>query len=146
MKVVTREHIRGPYGNCKGCGVGTRSHVLEPAKYEEYEIVEEHEVEEYIEEFEEETGEEEIELRYALLERPTVMCHRCWCSFRESQVEHLKKNVEEWVENPLEHVPNIKVFLRRWKYHDFSRECDAEHVSSVRSVRTALKEAMTNVE
>ena len=85
MKVVNRPGVKGPYGNCKACGSGTRSHVLEPAKYEEYEIVTSEEFEEYVEEFEDETGEEEVELRYRLLDRPTVMCHSCWVPFREAK-------------------------------------------------------------
>ena len=52
-----------------------RSHILEVATYEEYEIVSADEYDEYVEEFEDETGEEEVELRYRLLDRPTVMCH-----------------------------------------------------------------------
>ena len=62
MKVVKRPEVRGPAGKCKGCGVTTKSHVLEPASYEEYEIVDEHEMEEHISDFEEENEDEEIEL------------------------------------------------------------------------------------
>tara|TARA_B100002019_G_scaffold284835_1_gene293054 strand:- start:2039 stop:2476 length:438 start_codon:yes stop_codon:yes gene_type:complete len=145
MKVVSRPEVKGPTGNCKACGSVTRSHILEKATYEEYEIVTSDEYEEYVDEFEEETGEEEIELRYRLLDRPTVMCHRCWVPFREAQCTHLEEHLEEWLEAPLEHTPKIKVFLARWKYHCFDEIAD-KGKDNVRSLRTAIKEAMLNVE
>jgi len=145
MKVVNRPGVKGPYGNCKACGSGTRSHVLEPAKYEEYEIVTSEEFEEYVEEFEDETGEEEVELRYRLLDRPTVMCHSCWVPFREGQSEYLEQNLAGWLEAPIDNTHNIKVFLARWKYHLFD-DIDDEAKKNVRSLRKALKEALLNVE
>jgi hypothetical protein len=146
MKVVKRPEVRGPSGNCKGCGVVTKSHILEPASYEEYEIVEEHEMDEYISEFEEENDDEEIELRYRLLERPTVMCHKCWVRFKADQIRHLNENHEEWTTNVLDNVPAVKVFLKRWKYHDFSHESDDTTLGLLKAVRKALKEAMLRVE
>tara|TARA_B100000035_G_scaffold185608_1_gene158350 strand:+ start:12140 stop:12604 length:465 start_codon:yes stop_codon:yes gene_type:complete len=145
MKVVNRPGVNGPYGKCKACGVGTRSHILEPATYEEYEIVNSEEYDEYVAEFEEETGEEEVELRYRLLDRPTVMCHSCWVPFRADQCDYLAENLEKWTSEPIENTHNIKVFLARWKYHCFDDE-DDEGKSNVRLLRTALKEALLNVQ
>jgi len=145
MKVVNRPGVKGPHGNCKACGVNTRSHILEVATYEEYEIVTSDEYDEYVEEFEDETGEEEVELRYRLLDRPTVMCHSCWVPFRESQCEHLAENIDGWLESPIDNTPNIKVFLARWKYHQFD-DVDDEGKNNVRSLRKALKEALLNVQ
>ena len=146
MKVVTREYVRGPSGECKACGVSTRSHILEPAKYEEYEIVTEEEHEEYQAKFKEETGEEEIELRYRLLERPTVMCHRCWEKFRNAQIGLLTENKEEWNENISKYVPEIKMFLKRWKYHEFTHECKEDVLDMVKNLQKNMKEALLNVE
>jgi len=146
MKVVTRDQVRGPSGECKACGTTTRSHILEPAKYEEFELVTEEEHEEYQNKVHEETGEEEIELRYRLLERPTVMCHRCWLQFREAQIVLLEDNSSEWHGDISNYIPEIKVFLKRWRYHDFAHECSKEGITKVRELRHAIKEAMTNVE
>ena len=146
MKVVTREGVRGPAGSCKGCGKKSRSHVLEPAQYEEYEIATLPEQEEYKANFEEENGEEEIELRYQLLECPTVMCHGCWLRFRESQIVALEETYEEWVADPISSSPHIKMFLKRWKYHQFAHEAEEHVLSKVADIRNAIKEALLNVQ
>jgi hypothetical protein len=146
MKIVTREFVRGPNGECKACGIMNRSHILEPATYEEYEIVTEDEHEEYQVKFKEETGEEEIELRYRLFERPTVMCHRCWVKFRDAQVELLIGNENEWGEKISEYIPEIKMFLKRWKYHKFAHECEREVLDMVKGLRKTMKEVLLNVE
>ena len=146
MKVVTREGVRGPAGNCKGCGKISRSHILEPAQYEEYEIATDSEEEEYRASYEEETGEDEVELRYMLLERPTVMCHGCWVRFKDDQVSALEGAYDEWIANPISASPHIKMFLKRWKYHKFSHETEEHVLSKVADVQNAIKEALLNVQ
>ena len=37
MKRIKRENVAAKYGPCVECGIGTRSHVLEAAEWEEYE-------------------------------------------------------------------------------------------------------------
>jgi len=39
MRIIERPEVKGGFVPCVECGVGTRSHVLENAEYEEYEEV-----------------------------------------------------------------------------------------------------------
>ena len=146
MKVVTRDNVRGPSGDCKGCGATTRSHILEPAQYEEYELVTGAEQEEYQASYKEDTGEDEVEIRYMLLERPTVMCHKCWIRFRDDQIAALDESYDEWMADPLGSSPHIKMFLKRWKYHQFAHESEEHVLEKVKAIANAIKEAMLNVE
>lgn len=76
MRRFERPEIRGGYGPCIKCGIGTRSHVLEPALYEEYEK----EIITGASDIHSSSQWEEVETITASerVEEAVVMCHRCW--------------------------------------------------------------------
>ena len=48
--------------------------------------------------------------------------------------------------DPLGSSPHIKMFLKRWKYHQFAHESEEHVLEKVKAIANAIKEAMLNVE
>ena len=148
MRIVTRTEVATPEAKCLKCTVRTRSHVLEPAKYEEYEVTVEDEGE--LEEFQgrkksEEDAEEEPEvlIKYDLINDAVVICHKCWVSVREETCKSLNGNLDEWLNSPMDNLVPIKKFLKKWSQYGFSGE-NTDQDPLITSLRAAVKGAISN--
>lgn len=133
---IVRDDVRTPFGECKNCGVPTRSHELEPAEYEVF-------VEEVIvgtaDTYSAKQWEdvEEIE-KYELAVDALVMCHRCWSDVQSSFVKMVKRNFDKWSEDIKSHVNPVKKAVNTQIYYDFS---DAQTIEALKILAKKLKEA-----
>ncbi len=140
MRIVERPNIKGGFVPCIECGVGTRSHVLETAEYEEYEEVWEDELEEYQgRKKKDEEEEEEIVIRYRLHNEQVCMCHKCWIPKRDKAVSFLNKHKDDWVRDAPAQMHRIRKFLKSWNYYGFDDELPSNVQDDIESVRTALR-------
>ena len=141
VKVVTRDNIASPTALCIECNCRTRSHVLELAQYEEYEEL----IEDELEEFQgrkkvEEEKEPEFIIKYALVEDPVVLCHKCWVKKKASFTRALDTNYTLWVENMPEHLLKVKKFLKDWKYYQMAEGPSGELEVKVKQLKAVFKE------
>lgn len=133
---IVRDDVSTPWGECKKCGVGTRSHELEPAEYEIY-------IEEVIvgsaDAYSAKQWEdvEEVE-KYELAVEALVMCHRCWRDLQESFVKMVKRNFTKWSEDIKSHVNPVKKAVNTQVYYDFN---DAQTIDALKILAKKLKEA-----
>ena len=141
MRIVQRPEIKGSFVPCIECGVGTRSHVLESAEYEEYEEVwEDDDLQEYQGRKKKvEDEEEEVVIRYRLHNEQVCMCHKCWLPKREKAIGFLNKHKDEWIRDGPAQMHRIKKFLKSWNYYGFDNELDSKVQEDIDSVRTALR-------
>ena len=139
MRIIERPEVKGGFVPCIECAVGTRSHVLEGAEYEEYEEVWEDELQEYQGRKKVEEEEEEVIIRYRLHNEQVCMCHKCWTPKREKAVGFLNKHKEDWVSDGPAQMHRIKKFLKSWNYYGFDNELDSKVQEDIEGVRTALK-------
>lgn len=140
MRIVERPNIKGGFVPCIECGVGTRSHVLETAEYEEYEEVWEDELEEYQgRKKKDEEEEEEIVIRYRLHNEQVCMCHKCWIPKRGKAVSFLNSHKDDWVRDAPAQMHRIRKFLKSWNYYGFDDELPSNVQDDIESVRTALR-------
>jgi len=120
MSLVTRDDVATPYSTCKTCKRPTRSHVLEPALYEEYiaEVVI-NSADEYANKQWEET-EEVVKVKQN--SDPIVVCHNCWVK-RESEIKDIiEKEYKKWSKNPLVHIHRIQVVAEVCHYYKFESQ------------------------
>jgi len=120
MKRVIRDDVATPYAKCIICKTGTRSHILEKAKYSEFtseEIINESDV--YSSKQWEEI--EEI-IKFQLDEDAIVMCHKCWVKKEIEFVNFTNNKFEEWKENPIENAQNIAALVKSMNYYKFVKE------------------------
>jgi hypothetical protein len=140
MRIIERPEVKGGFVPCNECGVGTRSHVLEGAEYEEYEEVWEDELQEYQgRKKKEEEEEEEVIIRYRLHNEQVCMCHKCWTPKRKKAIGFLNKHKEDWVSDGPAQMHRIKKFLKSWNYYGFDNELDSKVQEDIEGVRAALK-------
>ena len=142
MRIIERPEVKGGFVPCIECGVGTRSHVLETAEYEEYEeLWEDDDLQEYQgrKKVEEEEEEEDVVIRYRLHNAQVCMCHKCWLPKRKKATSFLVRNKEQWVKNAPSYISRIKSFLKSWNYYGFDDELELAYQEDINSVRTALK-------
>mgnify|MGYP003389519199 CR=1 FL=1 len=142
MRIIERPEVKGGFVPCIECGVGTRSHVLETAEYEEYEeLWEDDDLQEYQgrKKVEEEEEEEDVVIRYRLHNAQVCMCHKCWLPKRKKATAFLIRNKEQWVKNAPSYISRIKSFLKSWNYYGFDDELELAYQEDINSVRTALK-------
>jgi len=142
VKVITRDNIASPTALCIKCNCRTRSHVLEVAQYEEYEELIEDELEEFQgrKKFVDEEKEQKFVIKYALVDEPIVMCHKCWVKKKDQLVAAMELNHGLWLENMSEHLLEAKKFLKDWKYYQLSKESRGELEVKVKQLKAALKE------
>ena len=138
MRIIERPDIKGDFVPCVECGSMTRSHRLESARYEEYEEVWEDELEEYQGRKKHEDEEEEVVIRYRLVDAQVCMCHRCWVSKRDKAVNFLNRHKDNWITDTTTYLKRIRKFLQSWAYYDFDKEINQEIMKNVQSVRNAL--------
>ena len=142
MRIIERPEVKGGFVPCIECEVGTRSHVLESAEYEEYEEVwEDDELQEYQgrKKAEEEEEEEEVVIRYRLHNEQVCMCHKCWMPKRQKALAFLTTNKDTWVKDGASHLRRVTKFLRSWNYYGFDDELPSNYQEDIKSVRMALK-------
>ena len=137
MDLTTRTEVATPEAPCKSCTVRTRSHVLERAKYVEFE-------EEVIvgksDDFASNSWEEVEEItKFEMAEEAVVMCHKCWLKRQEEFSEFLGKKLLTWGSDPAMYVPAIKKAIQTVNYYEFD---DVELKSHIKAIRKALVEAV----
>ena len=140
MRIVQRPEVKGGFVPCIECGVGTRSHVLESAEYEEYEEVwEDDDLQEYQGRKKvEEEEEEEVVIRYRLHNEQVCMCHKCWVPKRQKAIGFLNKHKDDWVRDGPAQMHRMKRFLKSWNYYGFDNELPTKHQKDIEDVRSAL--------
>jgi len=146
MRIVTRTEVATPEAKCVKCTVRTRSHVLELAKYEEYEeTIEDDKLEDFQgrKKDDEEEEEPEVVIKYDLITDAVVICHKCWVVVREDTCKSLDGNIQQWLDSPMDNLVNIKKFLKKWNQYEFSSET-ADQDSLITSLRAAVKEAIAS--
>lgn len=133
---VIRDDVAPVWSKCKSCGVGTRSHTLEPA---EYEIYRQEVIVGQSDEFAADQWEdvEEVE-KYEMVIEPVVMCHRCWTDLQEKFVKRVNKNYQKWLDGVIEHQVAIRKTINTQVYYDFKNE---EATSKLKNLAKKLKES-----
>ena len=115
--LFTRDNVATPWSECKSCGVGTRSHLLEPALYEEYVT------QQIIDQSDEYASKqwEDVEdiVKVALAEKPIVLCHKCWVKKQNAFDQLISQKYEAWLADPLMHVITIQRILKTYQYYKF---------------------------
>ena len=127
-----------PYDNCIECGRGTRSHVLKPPQYEEYE--EEIMVGESDVHATKQWAEFDTVTKWEMTERPTVVCHTCWLVVREKTITLGNKHIDKWIESPMQNSQRVKTFLGRWKEFEFGTTIPVDE--NMNQKVSALKESV----
>lgn len=136
MGTIVRDEVRAKQGPCEGCGVRTRSHVLEPA---EYEIIKEEVIVGSSDVYASKGWEdvEEIE-RYDMVLDAVVMCHRCWSERQERFASFVKKHFEEWRDDLVVHHNAVKKAINTQIYYDYT---DEKTIQALKILAKAVKEA-----
>jgi hypothetical protein len=137
MAKVIRTDVATPYSKCLKCGVGTRSHVLEPAQYDEFT---EEVITEESDDFAKEQWEEvETITKYALSDSAVVMCHKCWLKSKEVMSETLDKFYDSWMKSPQKSLRRIMSFTSAVKYYNYERSFSPSESIKVAELRKAAK-------
>ena len=120
MSLFERDDVATLYGECKICSKGTRSHVLEKAKYEEYieEIVIDSSDEFANKQWED--TEEVTKMRKA--KEAIVVCHTCWLERRKEIQDILEKDYQKWDKNPTAYISRIQVVAEICYMYKFKQE------------------------
>jgi len=135
-KTFVRDDVSTPWGECKNCGVGTRSHELEPAEYEVF-------LEEVIvgtsDAYSAKQWEDVDEVeKYDMVLDAVVMCHRCWTEVQTSFVKMVRKNFEKWSDDIKANTTAVKRAINTQVYYDFD---DKQTVEALKILAKKLKEA-----
>ena len=139
MSLITRDDVATPYAKCIVCSKGTRSHVLERAKYAEY--VGERVVDQS-DEFSGGQDWEEVEevVKFALAEDAVVMCHGCWVEHQKTFCDLVESNFSKWREAPLEHAHAIRKCVATMDYYQFDDKATIEALSILtKKMKEAIK-------
>ena len=120
MTLFERDDVKTGNQPCNVCTKPTRSHVIQPALYEEYvaEVVVDR-ADEYANKQWEET--EEVTRTRKVKEAVTV-CHKCWLIRLEEIREILEKDYEKWESNPANHMSRIQVVAEICQSYGFEEE------------------------
>ena len=134
---VIREDVATPYDECNICGRPTRSHVLQPAIYDEFKA----------EEVINKSGDyanrqwEEVEevTKYRLAQNPVVLCHRCYVIQEEKLANMIDNNYDKWMESPIKYVARIRTIAETHKYYKFTGDLESRVKTLVKALREASK-------
>lgn len=133
---MVREDVSTPWGECKNCGVGTRSHELEAA---EYEVVLEEVIVGTADAYAANQWEDVDEVeKYEMVLEAVVMCHRCWVNVQSSFVKMVKENFEQWSGEVKAHATAIKRVINTQVYYEFT---DKQTIDALKILAKKLKEA-----
>ena len=133
MPRVIREGVATPYGACNLCKRPTRSHVLEPAIYDEFKT------EEVIGRADDYAAKqwEEVEevVKYRLAKNAIVLCHGCYVEQERKLAAMVDRNYERWMENPTSYVARIRTIAETYKYYKFEGEVGTKGRSLVKALK-----------
>jgi len=120
MTLFERDDVKTGNQPCKVCTKPTRSHVIEPALYEEYiaEMIVD-KSDEYANNQWEET--EEVTRTRKVHEAVTV-CHSCWLARYEEISEIIEKDYGKWEKNPTNHITRIQVMAEICQKYGYEKE------------------------
>ncbi len=115
-----RDDVKTGNEPCYVCKKLTRSHILEPALYEEYvvEVVVD-QSDDFANKQWEDT-EEVIKMRKA--KNAVTCCHICWQKRREEITEILERDYEKWESDPRNHLSRIQVVAEICQTYNFENE------------------------
>lgn len=139
MRRFERPEIKSKYGPCIKCGVGTRSHVLEPALYEEYE----QEIIVGASDMYSSSQWEDVDtvIRSEIVQDSIVMCHRCWVAALEHYNSELPKMKFEGA-GRYQRLANV---LRNVRYYNLDIHLNDEAKNSIRELRNSLSKFIGKV-
>lgn len=121
------------YAKCVFCGTGTRSHILEMPEYEPYLQ------ETRPRKFEEEKDVETVQ-KWEMVREASVCCHACWVDYRHKTFKQARKDIPEWVKEPLSNSQRIKSFLSKWVEYGFGvDEPDDEMNIAVAGLKESIR-------
>ena len=138
MPLFERDDVATPYSVCKFCKKPTRSHVLEPAKYEEFktEIVINSSDEFANNRWEE--VEEVVKARKAV--DPIVVCHICWLTKKDELYEIIHNEKDEWRKDPVANLSRIHSIAHAYKYYEFKGGEEEEIIKELlKELRQVIK-------
>jgi hypothetical protein len=139
MRRFERPEIKSKYGPCIKCGSGTRSHVLEPALYEEYE-------QEIVvgasDTFSSNQWEDvDTVIRSEIVQDSIVMCHSCWTSALEYYNTELPKMKFEG-SGRYKRLANV---LHNVRYYNLDAHLNNTAKDSIRELRNSLSKFIGKV-
>mgnify|MGYP004031516287 FL=1 len=137
MALFERDDVATPYSTCKYCKRPTRSHVLEPAKYEEFttEVVI-NASDEFANSHWEEV-EEVVKARKA--KDPIVLCHKCWLEKKSECESIIDKEFDSWMESPMENISRIHSIAHTCQYYKFGGDIEVKTKEMVKKVKELIK-------
>tara|TARA_Y100000004_G_scaffold128754_1_gene145042 strand:+ start:4351 stop:4794 length:444 start_codon:yes stop_codon:yes gene_type:complete len=137
MALFERDDVATPYSTCKYCKRPTRSHVLEPAKYEEFttEVVI-NASDEFANSHWEEV-EEVVKARKA--KDPIVLCHKCWLEKKSECESIIDKEFDSWMESPMENISRIHSIAHTCQYYKFGGDIEVKTKEMVKKVKELIR-------
>ncbi len=134
---VIREDIATPYDECNICGRPTRSHVLEPAIYDEFKA---EEVVDKSDDYANNQWEEVEEVtKYRLAKNPVVLCHRCYVIQEEKLTKMIDNNYDRWMGDPVKYIARIHTIAETHKYYKFTGDLESRVKTLVEAVKGTSK-------
>ena len=123
MTLFERDDVATVYGRCITCSRDTRSHVLEKAKYEEYDSeVVVGRSDDYANTAWEETTEV---TRVRKMKEAVVACHTCWLKRHEEIKQMLLKDYQKWEKDPQVYFSKIQMITEICHAYEFPTELNA---------------------
>lgn len=123
MTLFERDDVATVYGRCITCSRDTRSHVLEKAKYEEYDSeVVVGRSDDYANTAWEETTEV---TRVRKMKEAVVACHTCWLTRHEEIKQMLLKDYQKWEKDPQRYFSKIQMITEICHAYEFPTELNA---------------------
>jgi hypothetical protein len=123
MTLFERDDVATVYGRCITCSRDTRSHVLEKAKYEEYDSeVVVGRSDDYANTAWEETTEV---TRVRKMKEAVVACHTCWLKRHEEIKQMLLNDYQKWENDPQRYFSKIQMITEICHAYDFPTELNA---------------------
>ena len=139
MRRFERPEVKARYGPCIKCGTGTRSHVLEPALYEEYE----QEVIVGASDVYSSNQWEEVDtiIKAERVEEAVVMCHRCWTE----ALSHYNAGLPKMTFSGAGRFKRLANILHNVRYYQLESNLNDEAKSSLLSLRSSLSKFLGKV-
>jgi hypothetical protein len=123
MTLFERDDVATVYGRCITCSRDTRSHVLEKAKYEEYDSeVVVGRSDDYANTAWEETTEV---TRVRKMKEAVVACHTCWLKRHEEIKQMLLNDYQKWENDPQRYFSKIQMITEICHAYEFPTELNA---------------------
>ena len=142
MKRVTRSEVAPKYGPCITCSIGTRSHVLEVAEWEEYE-------EEVVIDRSDDLASKQWEeldtiTKFELVKDNRVICHKCWLVKSKSYTTVIDSNYDKWVAGGITSIRPVMKVLQSVRYLGIEKELSNETNTKLNTLRSISKGLLSN--